>query len=209
MLTIFPNSSYFMLDAEPRHRDWAGLLRRPNVGGASAVLDAEAHKVEWFKPKRADVPDTGHTRYRETTGYFEEVVMEVRHAETLDGVLAANGRSHVVFDLIKLDVQGAELDAMRGGSQALSRASIVTLEMPFFGEYNQGSPTFAQYVSFMEAAGFVPFDMIEEHRLGFGKSGYRALIQVDFIFVRRSSTYFEQFQHSLRQRGSTHPRYRS
>jgi hypothetical protein len=81
---------------------------------------------------------------------------------------------------LKLDVQGAELDILKGGGKALSLAELIQLEVPF-ASYNEGAPTAAEVVAFMDSRGFVLFDVV-----GFVR--YRDdLLQADFLFVREES----------------------
>ena len=63
-----------------------------------------------------------------------------------------------------MDVQGAGLGVVAGGRRTFAGAIVVMMEMPFYGEYNRGSPRFGEYTRVMEALGFIPFDIIEMHR---------------------------------------------
>jgi len=80
--------------------------------------------------------------------------------------------------LLKLDVQGAELQVLRGASRTLQQSDAVVLEVTLFGTMI-GGPQFSDVVQFMGQMGFVVYDIF-----GFN---YRpldgALAQVDMIFV--------------------------
>jgi len=56
-------------------------------------------------------------------------------------------------DVLKLDVQGSELDVLRGGRGALARTSAVLLEMNFFSQY-EGDATFDALHREMTGLGF-------------------------------------------------------
>lgn len=56
-------------------------------------------------------------------------------------------------DLIKLDVQGSELDILRGGRETLHQAIAVQAEVEFLPLY-QGQPTAGDVFKFMENHGF-------------------------------------------------------
>ena len=62
--------------------------------------------------------------FKEKSGFFADVKPKVRRTQTLDGLLAEHNLSHGSFDLIKLDVQGAELGTLRGGLRALAGACL-------------------------------------------------------------------------------------
>lgn len=77
-------------------------------------------------------------------------------------------------DLIKLNIQGAELDALRGGEKLLSTASAVFLEVSFVESYI-GRPMFADVDTYMRAAGFEFFDLLMLHPVGRAASPYTAV----------------------------------
>ena len=73
----------------------------------------------------------------------------------------------------------------------LDTATVVQVEMPFFGVYNSGAPTFADYVAFFDRRGFLPFDVTEVHR------HLRIAFQVDFAFVRKNSSLCIWYQRQI------------
>lgn len=189
---IFPEAHFLMLDGSDHKKDWPDLLKLPTVDSDIAIFDKEDHEVQWFG--------------KGTTGdsIFKEVMFKghghTRKAYSLDNFLNKTRRSNV-FDLVKMDVQGAELNVLKGASEVLKHAEAITLELPFAGVFNKGAPTFAEYISFLDGAGFTPFDSVEDHRMPVkGKgineiSGY--LIQIDFVFVRKNSKYLDIIQHRM------------
>jgi FkbM family methyltransferase len=86
--------------------------------------------------------------------------------------------------LIKLDVQGAELQVLAGASRTLQHTEAVILEVSFFASMI-GGPQFHDVVSRMKDLGFVAYDVF-----GFQ---YRpldgALNQLDMIFVREDGPF--------------------
>lgn len=57
-------------------------------------------------------------------------------------------------DLLKIDVQGAELDVLRGASRALARAVVVECEVEFVPVY-KGQPLFGALQVFLHERGFL------------------------------------------------------
>jgi FkbM family methyltransferase len=82
-------------------------------------------------------------------------------------------------DLIKLDLQGYELDALKGAGQCLSHAQALLLELSFF-ELQKGAPLADEVIAFLRQRGFCIYDIPSLwHRPLDG-----ALAQGDFLFLR-------------------------
>ena len=84
--------------------------------------------------------------------------------------------------LLSLDVQGAELEVLRGCQQTLPHVALAVVEVSFFPFFRGGSE-FAEIVEHMAKVGFVVYDVMN--------LAYRpldgALAQADVVFVPRES----------------------
>jgi FkbM family methyltransferase len=94
--------------------------------------------------------------------------------------------------LIKLDVQGAELDVIRGGKRTIKNSQIVLLELPVIA-YNLGAPSLTETVNFMLRLNFVPVFLTEIHNIR------GVIVQLDLAFMNGES--FEKCFGSLETRG--------
>ena len=95
---------------------------------------------------------------------------------TLDKLL----NEKVQFDLIKMDVQGSELDIIKGGKNIIMKSSALILEMQI-SEYNKGAPMMNEIVAYLKKKNFILRELI-----GFlYKDG--ELIQVDGFFTKQKS----------------------
>ena len=122
--------------------------------------------------------ESGSSVLPENTGFDrKELALAMT---TLDDVSGASALEGPV--LLKVDVQGYELEVLRGGAQTLARSEVVLLEVSLL-EYNQGAPLMPEVVAFMNAAGFVPYDVCGQFR----RETDTALCQIDIMFVRRES----------------------
>ena len=80
-------------------------------------------------------------------------------------------------DLLKLDVQGYELEVLRGAEACLRTARAVLCEVSF-REYYAGQPLFADVLAFLQSRGF------RLHALGEGAALGAPLVQADALFLK-------------------------
>jgi hypothetical protein len=99
--------------------------------------------------------------------------------ERLDCLLADKSLGDQV--LIKIDVQGYELEVLKGAGDILHQAEVMILEVALI-PYNDSAPLFAEVIQFMEDAGYVAYEFC-----GGSRRTDLALFQIDVFFVRRDS----------------------
>jgi FkbM family methyltransferase len=200
ILQVFPTSKVVMIEAQPAHR---GDLERIQALAPSRITyeiallgEKCAEHVEFF------VGGTGSSTYHEDTSgssIYHENTSYPRHSvfmpmTTLDVVMAAHAPTGEVF--LKLDVQGAELDVLKGAPCTLERTSTVLLEASIV-EYNVRAPRIAAVISFMRDRGFVLFDIWDLRRIG------PVLAQVDLLFTRCGSILERAAAESIRSYGAS------
>ena len=85
--------------------------------------------------------------------------------------------------LLKLDVQGYELEVLKGASETLKRTEVILSEVSLL-PYNKGAPLMHEVIAFLADQDFLPFDICD----GWRRSSDKALAQTDMIFARAAST---------------------
>lgn len=97
--------------------------------------------------------------------------------KTLDAVAEKHGLLGPI--LLKADVQGYELEVLRGAVATLPKVEAILLETSLL-PYNVGAPLFAEVVAFLAERHFLLYDVCSMHR----RAEDAAAFQVDTIFVR-------------------------
>jgi FkbM family methyltransferase len=168
---LAPNCDVIMVEANPNCEPY---LQKLKYGYDIVALSNKQGKAELFVEK-ANAIGTGTSLYKENTewyadGKFENVEVEL---DTLDN------RSYFadeVIDLVKLDVQGAELDILEGGRKTITRSKYVLIETSLV-VYNHGAPLVDAIVPKMKEYGFYMEDILDY--LKFNKN---QISQMDILF---------------------------
>jgi hypothetical protein len=125
---------------------------------------------------QAPTGSTGASRFKEVTDL--PVIALTMRTQTVDDIVRQVGLPPV--DMIKLDVQGAEIDVLKGASSALKTARVLLTELSLVN-YNEDAPLFHDVIAFLAGHDFYLYDIVDSSRRGKG-----TLIQIDGLFVRSS-----------------------
>ena len=169
--------------------------RAPTLAGVGfdfviSVMGACTRLVDWYA---SDTAHTGNSVLRENTAHFKAVAPATEVMRTVDDLLAtapalaASGGALDGPALLKLDVQGSELEVIKGAAAALAATEMLLLEVSVL-PYNKGSPLVTEVLAAVGALGFDVLDLTEVH----GAGPAAQLIQLDFSFVRRDSDLFRR-----------------
>lgn len=171
-LLVEPQDEYFKMLSNK----YAG---QSHVELVQCVLLAEDREVIFHENKLAAtssmLPASEELLGSEIDISGKKVTMQSR---TLDQV-AANYNDKI--GLLKIDVQGAELEVLKGGRNILSRTEFAWIEVSFKELYH-GSALYSDIVSFMESQGFMMINILPGFR---SKSG--ELLQADCLFKKRTA----------------------
>ena len=88
--------------------------------------------------------------------------------------------------LLKLDLQGAEFDALAGLGERLADVEAIVAELSL-AVHNAGAPLLHEATAALAALGFVLAEITQEHRHRDG-----SLLQIDGLFLRPASPYRPQ-----------------
>jgi FkbM family methyltransferase len=178
MLSIYPNAQYLLFEAiDYKELEYYNDAR--NIQQFHVLLYSREAEVDWYEQR-----NTGDSIFRERTRYFKDCVAVKREAITLNSFIR---KEKLLIDskhiLIKIDCQGAEIPILQGATDVLCKTDFIVLEMPFFGSYNEGVPTFLEHIQFMNDIGFIPYDVLEHHYI----NGFN--MQIDMLFINKNHPF--------------------
>ena len=180
MLKIFPDANYLMIEANPeKEKDLAAFVdkhRGSNVAYEIALLDSHAGTDKVFH-----VMETASSALDE---YTDQDAKSIRlPTKTLNDVAKQHKFNKV--SLMKLDVQGYELQILKGGEQLLANAEAILLEVSLL-DIHKNVPLMRDVLNFMYEHQFVVYDICS---LAARRPLDRALWQTDLLFVKENSIY--------------------
>jgi FkbM family methyltransferase len=144
-LHSFPDSYIFSIEANDECED---ALKAVNPNYRIALLTKKNKEYNYYVN---DIyRSTGNSIYKELTEHYTEANIRVvkKQGTRLDDIF-----TNEYFDLIKMDVQGAELDIIKGGPKTIQASHGLILEVAL-KEYNESSPMYDEIVAYLETIGF-------------------------------------------------------
>jgi len=150
---IWPHAAYFAFEAL---HEAAVLYAEENIPHFIGVLsDQDGRKVKFFvSPEHPG----GNSYYKENPAinraaekYFLESNARNMTTTTLD--TAVHEKGWPVPDLIKMDIQGAEMDVLKGAQECLKTCKDLIVELQA-AEYNKGAPSKQEVTTYLETIGF-------------------------------------------------------
>jgi hypothetical protein len=150
-----------------------------NIKVYNILLNDKIDIVNWYQMK-----NTGDSIFREKTYHFKNC--EIIKRETID--LNTHIFKNNLFEeskniLIKIDCQGAEIPILKGSTTILHKTDFIILEIPLFGQYNEGVPNFLEHIIFMNSIGFIIYDIIDNHYIN------NFNMQIDVLFINKNHTF--------------------
>ena len=171
--TIFNDAKFIMFEAQESKTEKFNMLKSNKVDYHIGLLGPELNEKSKFY-----VNETVSSALPETAKDLQDYIEIPMY--TVDEVLKMKGVEKA--DFIKLDVQGFELEVLKGASIALETAEVVLMEVSLI-EINKGAPLIHEVMQFMVSRGFVCYDICSIVRRPLDK----ALWQTDLIFVNSTS----------------------
>lgn len=174
LLEVYPHAKVFMVEAQKSKSGYLEKVKQQytNTDYSISLLSSVDGVQKYFYEN-------------ETASHVGNVTANngnssIMNATTLDSLLKE--RKFPFPDLLKLDVQGHEIEVLKGAAEALFHATICLLEVSLL-DLGDGNPLLKEVLNFMDEKGFQAYDISHFIRRPFDKSLY----QMDMFFVKKDS----------------------
>lgn len=141
----YPDSTYYAIDASAVSEKLC-LVR--NIPFERAVVSDTNKQVDFYYN---DYYTTGDSIYKEDNDVYTNLSKTRRTTTTLDAIFEQNDWNYP--DLLKLDIQGAEIEALKGAQKVISNCTDIFVGLQY-QNYNLGAPLEPEVVSFMQSIGY-------------------------------------------------------
>jgi FkbM family methyltransferase len=189
------------IDVGAYHGEWTKMFKRIFPSAKVLMFEAQKEKVPELKRICERFPgtvsyeiallgakdgaevdfvqmETGSSVFEESSPYARKRLKKT--LITLDALLAAY-KDFQQLDFLKLDVQGYELEILKGASALLKHTEFVLMETSFI-PINKGCPLILEVLTFMDSMGFRTLDFCSQVRR---KDG--TLWATDLLFINKRS----------------------
>ena len=180
-LSVFPRARVLMIEPQPEMRSHLEQLCRDNpnlefVQAGAGRDPGQLVQTIWKDLAGSSfLPKPSEEKLRDGTQRITPVV-------TIDSLV--NGRSGFHPDLVKLDIQGFEIEALRGSTTLFGRTHVFILETSLY-RFMPNMPVTAECIEFMSARNYDLYDVVEYRRRPLDG----ALGQIDLAFVLRDGAF--------------------
>lgn len=170
---IFPDCRFLMVEAQENKRSTLEKTVQKNPAQFELEIallgPTDGKDITFFEM------ETGSSVLEENS-YFPRQA-RVYQSKSLDSV----AKSHLIkqCDILKLDVQGYELEILKGSIELLKKTNIVIVESSLV-PINKNCPLVAEVIAFMDSMSFQLYDIVSQIR-----RPDQVLWQADLMFISR------------------------
>ena len=178
MKQIYNDSKYYLFEGID-YSELNQFKNDNNVKIYNILLNDKIEEVNWYQMK-----NTGDSIFKEKTHNFNNCEIIKRRTIDLNTYSSiTNILQNSKSILIKVDCQGAEIPILKGATSILDKTDFIILEIPLFGQYNEGVPNFLEHIAFMNTIGFVIYDIVDNHYIN------NFNMQVDVLFINKNHKF--------------------
>jgi len=175
LLEVFPAAQVLMVEAQENKKPFLDKVKHnyPGTDYSVTLLSSVDGEEKYFCENE--------TASSITLSPAAGLSTKTLRTRTLDSLLQE--KQFPLPDLMKLDVQGHELEVLKGATVALAHAEICLLEVTLI-DFGEGNPLLLEMINYMDNNGFQAYDISQFIRRPYDK----ALFQIDMFFIKKNSS---------------------
>lgn len=176
--TIFRNASFWLIEPQIEMSPYLAHFCKHSPSSRWFPIAAGEQAGELALTIFSDLGGSSFLPSQSTA--FQNLPKRMVPIVTLDSLI----KQHAMPcpDMLKIDVQGFELNVLKGASNCLQQTPIIILEVSFFS-FLPNQPIFDQVIKYMAEHNYVVYDLFNPLRRPLDK----ALAQTDICFIKRDS----------------------
>lgn len=151
---IFPECAFQLI--EP-NKDLNNILEKKGYNFHNLLLYKEKDKKVKLYFEDSGNTTTGNSIYKENSRHYEQNKFKLFTTHILDELKTPD-----IIDLIKIDVQGAEIDVFKGGIQTLKKTKFILVETSLV-QYNLDAPLEKNVIEFLSNNSFSSYIEFDRH----------------------------------------------
>ena len=194
---LFPKSKFLMLEA---YKNFSAALQDYSDQSEGYVdydiqvmSSKDGEEVKFWAEGT-----TGNSMFYQFYGGVHNIEPEIRITKRLDTVIHESFLKNERVDLIKLDVQGAELVVLQGATELLHAATFIQFESSAI-EYNRGGACHYEVDLFLRQHGFYLYDFGDVQR-NEGLFQSHGAGQYDALYIRPTSEHLPEMYKNVKPR---------
>jgi len=177
----FPEAEMFLIEAsEDRRSD----LMKTGMSYVIAVVSSKYENIDYY-----DIPGKrANSRFREQTEDFLADIPVKKVSYPLD--ILMEGMPPI--QLMKIDVQGGELDVLRGATETLKNVEVIYISLPLM-KIHKGSPLALEVLSYCKSIGYELLNYVD----GDARGPVDALVHVELTLAKKDSPLFNKISEGI------------
>jgi FkbM family methyltransferase len=182
-LKIFPDSNYYLFEAQTDMADSLKMMETDQIITENMFLgENDGTSLDFFEA------GTSSSAFR-----FGPHTSIKKNTTSLDNY--CRGNSINTIDILKLDVQGYELNKLKGAQTILKNVNVIITEVSFIDVYVD-SPLVNEVIQFLDLYQFQVFDIVDFRRREIDNH----LWQCDMFFIKKDSFLLKEKRKDKKQK---------
>jgi FkbM family methyltransferase len=173
--TVFPDAKFLLVEPQQEMESALQEFCRTHKQSSVVMAGAGASNGELVQTIWEDLAGSSFLPQADS-GLIEKGEQRSVPVRTIDSILESHPQHRP--DLVKIDVQGFELEVLKGAEKLFSLAELFVIEASLF-EFMSGQPLVSEIVGYMRDKGFELYDVAGYMRRPFDG----ALGQMDLVFA--------------------------